>query len=142
MKCTDCPDLGQRIDPTTFICDYSGAFLTLEDLRADVACAKHGDIVSVKIDVPKVTCQWCGEKFQKSSMKIHEKACKRKLGSRQNAKKLKALRKEWGLTQGDLARMIGVSQSTIGAYELGRLALDDSRLAEIEEVIKCRKSNS
>jgi transcriptional regulator with XRE-family HTH domain len=53
------------------------------------------------------------------------------------AERLRQLRQERRLTQAQLARMLGVSPSTIGMYEQGRREPDGDLLARMASVLRC-----
>lgn len=48
--------------------------------------------------------------------------------------RLKSLRKQRGLTQGELGALLGLSASAIGMYEQGRRAPDGATLAKFAEI--------
>ena len=51
--------------------------------------------------------------------------------------KLKQFRAERGLTQAQLAKLLGVSASTVGMYEQGRREPDGKLLARMASVLRC-----
>lgn len=51
------------------------------------------------------------------------------------AKKLKALRQEKGLSQNDLAKMLYVSQQTVGSWETGRTTPNPETLSKIVSIL-------
>ena len=51
--------------------------------------------------------------------------------------RLRQLRLERGLTQAQLARMLGVSPSSVGMYEQGRREPDGDLLARMAAVLRC-----
>lgn len=51
--------------------------------------------------------------------------------------RLKRIRTERGLTQSQLARILGISPSAVGMYEQGRREPDGATLARIASVLHC-----
>ena len=52
-------------------------------------------------------------------------------------KKLAALRKARGLSQKELAKMVGVSQTTIASWEIGTREPNIAKLIQMAEIFGC-----
>lgn len=51
--------------------------------------------------------------------------------------KIRQLRRDHGFTQKELARLLGVSPSTVGMYEQGRRMPDSTVIPRLASILKC-----